>query len=82
MIIVFFQSKIVVGDPTLLEENVAETYITIGLNAYKELCGLHVGGKAELGVDVILNTTRNAADRAAIVVAKIKQALEHDKKAR
>lgn len=75
-------SKIVVADPTLLEENVAETHITIGLNAYKELCSLHLGGKAELAMDVILNTTKKAANRAAIVISKIKASLEQDKEAR
>lgn len=70
------------ADPTLLEENVAETHITIGLNAYKELCGLHLGGKAELTMDVILGVTRKAANRAEIVITKIKEKLEKDIEAR
>lgn len=70
------------ADPTLLEENVADTHITIGLNAYKELCGLHLGGKAELVMDVILDITRKAAKRAEIVISKIKEVLEKDRETR
>lgn len=75
-------SNFILADPTLLEENVAATHITIGLNAYKELCGLHLGGKAELAMDVILGVTRKAAKRAEIVISKIKEELENDRKTR
>lgn len=78
----FNYSTFILADPTLLEENVADTHITIGLNAYKELCGLHLGGKAELVMDVILGVTRKAANRAEIVISKIKEELEKDKETR
>lgn len=70
------------ADPTLLEEGVADTHITICLNAYKELCGLHLGGKAELTMDVILGITKKAAKRAETVITQIKEALEKDKESR
>lgn len=60
----------------------ADTHITIGLNAYKELCGLHLGGKAELVMEVILGVTRKAAKRAEIVISKIKEELEKDRETR
>lgn len=72
----------VLADPSFLEESVAETHLTIGLNAYKELCSLHLGGKAQVDAEVILATTRKAADRAAVVVAQIKSAIEQDKENR
>lgn len=70
------------ADPTLLEENVAEAHLTVGLNAYKELCGLHLGGKAQIDSQVILTTTEKAAKRALIVVGKIKHAVEENNKLR
>lgn len=71
-------SKFIVADPTLLEERVAEAFLSVGLNAYKELCGLHLGGKAELSTDIILETTNKAAKRAGCVVEIIKAAVEKD----
>ncbi|KAJ8940224.1 hypothetical protein NQ314_010787 [Rhamnusium bicolor] len=71
-------SDYIVADPTLLEEGVADAFLSIGLNAYKELCGLHLGGKAELTPDVILNTANKAAMRAGIVAQLIKDSVEED----
>lgn len=68
----------IIADPTLLEEGVAEAFLSIGLNAYKELCGLHLGGKAQLSTSVILETTNKAARRACQVIEMIKTQVEQD----
>lgn len=70
------------GDPTLLEEGVADAFLSIGVNPYKELCGLHLGGKADLTPNLILQTANKAATRAAVVVQQIKDAVEEDNKKR
>ncbi|KAJ8947198.1 hypothetical protein NQ318_015546 [Aromia moschata] len=79
---VFNGGEFILADPTLLEEGVADAFLSVGLNAYKELCGLHLGGKADLSTDVILNTVNKAAVRAVIVVQLIKDAYEEDNKRR
>lgn len=68
----------IIADPTLLEEGVAEAFLSVGLNAYKELCGLHLGGKAQLSTSVILETTNKAARRACQVIEMIKTQVEKD----
>lgn len=70
------------ADPTLLEEGVADAYLSIGVNPYKELCGLHLGGKADLTPNLILSTVNKAAGHAASVVQQIKDAIEGDTKKR
>lgn len=74
--------EIVVADPTGLEESVAEAYLAVGLNSYRELCGLHFGGKAQVEAKLILDITKKAAERAATVVQLIKESIEKDSKAR
>lgn len=66
------------ADPNLLEEGVADGFLSVGLNAYKELCGLHLGEKVDLSIDVILSTANKAAARADFVVQLIKEAVEQD----
>lgn len=75
----FVYRKIVLADPSILEENVAEAHLTVGINSYRELCALHLGGKAEVDSMLILQITKKAADRAAIVVQTMKDTLEQDK---
>lgn len=75
-------SEFIVADPSLIEEGIADAHLSVGLNAYKELCGLHLGGNAELTPDVILATTTKAAGRATIVVDLIKKALSDDHSSR
>lgn len=74
--------SIIVVDPTVLEENIAEAHLHIGINSYRELCGLHLGGKTEVDSGIMINITKKAADRAANVVKQIKDVLEKDKEAR
>lgn len=57
----------------------AEAHLTVGINSYRELCALHLGGKAEVDSLLILQITKKAADRAATVVQIMKDTLEQDK---
>ncbi|XP_066154347.1 uncharacterized protein Rrp45 [Euwallacea fornicatus] len=75
---IFSGGDYIIIDPTLLEERVADASLNIGLNAYKELCGLHLGGKAQVTPRLILETTNKAANRAGKVVEMIKAAVEKD----
>lgn len=70
--------EILVADPTLLEEGVADAHITFAINSYKELCTLHLGGNSHLTMDVILRTTNKAAARAKNVIQQIKNSIEKD----
>nr|CAH7729018.1 unnamed protein product [Callosobruchus chinensis] len=79
---VFSSGLYILADPTLLEENVADAFLSIGLNAYKELCGLHLGGKADLSPEVIIQTANKAAVRASSIVQQIKDVIEQDNETR
>ncbi|CAH2002422.1 unnamed protein product [Acanthoscelides obtectus] len=79
---VFNSGLYILADPTLLEENVADAFLSIGLNAYKELCGLHLGGKADLSPEIIIQTANKAAARASSVVQQIKDAIEQNNEIR
>lgn len=70
--------EFIVADPTLFEEGVADAFVNVGMNAYRELCGLHLGGKAELTPEVLIKVTQMAGARAAVVVEQIKKAVESD----
>lgn len=78
---IFFRN-VILADPNLLEEEVADAFLSVGVNPYKELCGLHLGGKADLTSNLILSTTSKAATRAAVVVQQIKDAIEKDNQMR
>ncbi|XP_044749162.1 exosome complex component RRP45 [Coccinella septempunctata] len=79
---IFERGEFILADPTLLEEGVADAFLNVGMNAYRELCGLHLGGKAELTPDVLIRITQMAGARAAIVVEQIKKAVESDNEKR
>lgn len=66
------------ADPGLLEENTAEAHLILGLNSYKELCGLHLGGSATMSVEDIQQYAQKGAKRAYNVVQHIKKVLEED----
>ena len=48
------------------------------MNAYKELCGLHMGGSISLAMDLILRTTELASQRAKTITEQIKCHMEDD----
>ncbi|KAJ9585222.1 hypothetical protein L9F63_002985 [Diploptera punctata] len=79
---IFNKGEQVVADPTGIEERVSESQIVFGMNAYRELCGLHLGGSALSTSDIVLITASRAANRAAEVVETMKEALQEDSAAR
>jgi len=69
-------------DPTAIEERVSDSQVVCAVNAYRELCGLHLGGNALTSYDVITQCANRAAKRAAEVVQMMKSTLEEDANAR
>ena len=60
----------------------SDSQIVCVVNAYRELCGLHLGGNALTSYDLIMQCANRAAKRAAEVVQTMKSALEEDANAR
>lgn len=65
-------------DPTLLEENAADSIIVLSFNSYQELCTLNAGGTAPTNVRTIMQCARSAAKRSKDLVQFIRKALELD----
>lgn len=72
----------VAADPTVIEERVSDSQIVCAVNAYRELCGLHLGGNALTNYEIVMQCANRAAKRAAEVVQIMKSALEEDANAR
>lgn len=75
-------SERIISDPTALEERVAEGQISLAVNAYKELCGLHLSGNTSVDTNLVLKCSERASKRAKYVVNLIKEKIEEDKVAR
>ncbi|XP_039289513.1 exosome complex component rrp45 isoform X2 [Nilaparvata lugens] len=73
---------LILSDPTEIEERTAQAQLVLGMNAYRELCGMHLMGSALLSPDVIINCSRKAAEQALVLVTAIKKAVEEDQKQR
>jgi len=71
-----------VVDPSELEERVAEAELTLGVNGYKELCGVHLRGSTQSGPAIVRQCANKAVNRAVQVVAIIKEALAKDSEQR
>lgn len=56
--------------------------LVFGINAYRELCGLHFGGITLASLQLVIQCSNQGAKRAKHVVNKIKNALELDAKSR
>ncbi|KAH8320162.1 hypothetical protein KR074_008991, partial [Drosophila pseudoananassae] len=65
-------------DPTLLEENAADSVIVLSFNSYKELCTLNAGGSAPTNVQTIMRCAKMAAKRSKALVNFIRKALGLD----
>lgn len=76
------KEEIIVADPTLLEEAVADCSLIVGMNEYKELCGLHLGGSSYMSQGTILECTKISANRVAQIVREIKSDISKDSEAR
>ncbi|EDX02530.1 exosome complex component rrp45 isoform X2 [Drosophila yakuba] len=69
-------------DPTLLEENAADSVIVLSFNSYQELCSLNAGGTAPTNVRTIMQCARNAATRCKSLVDFVRKALLLDEERR
>ncbi|KAF4524684.1 hypothetical protein B566_EDAN009528, partial [Ephemera danica] len=79
---IFNEGKRMAVDPSELEERVAEAQLTLGVNAYRELCGVYLVGSTPNGPEVVRKCGNKAASRSVEVVAQIKQAIAKDNEAR
>lgn len=67
-----------VADPTSLEERTAESEMIFGLNSFRELCCINLGGGTLANSRLLIQCAEKAANHAKAVVEFIKQALEED----
>ncbi|GLV35169.1 Rrp45 [Carabus blaptoides fortunei] len=74
----FNEGALSIADPTLLEEAVSEGELVFGVNAFKEICSVHLGGNALTSANLIIDCASKAAARALLVVQKIKDCIEQD----
>ena len=72
----------IVADPSLLEEECAKGRMVIGVNAYREVCTLHLAGQVMIDQRLVLRLARTAADKSKTVVEKIKQCLLEEEERR
>ncbi|CAB3373451.1 Hypothetical predicted protein [Cloeon dipterum] len=79
---IFNKGKNIVVDPSELEERVAEAEFTLGVNGYKELCGVHLSGSTQSGPTIVRQCANKALKRAVSVVALIKETLAKDSELR
>lgn len=75
---IFEENNTIISDPSILEEKVADAQLVFGVNAFRELCGLHLGGSVLTSPELILSCANKAAARAVWVVQLIKDAIEKD----
>ena len=54
---------VAVADPSLLEEECAKGRMVIGVNAYREVCNLHLAGQVMIDQRLVLRLARTAADK-------------------
>jgi len=69
-------------DPTRLEEDCMQGKMVLGVNAYREICTLHLAGQVIINKGLVLKLAAIAADKAKKVVEMIKACLAEDEKAR
>ena len=74
--------KVIVKDPSNMEESVMDGKIVLGMNPYKEVCTLHLAGKMLIDKTVVLRLTNSAYENAKIAVELIKNAIFKDEQIR
>lgn len=76
----FIFSGKTVMDPSYMEERLGVTQLTMGLNAYCELCCLHFDHTARSGVatDVVSSVIKDASNAAIALVKQIREAAKID----
>lgn len=75
-----FENGITVMDPTYIEERLGVTQLTLGLNAYREMCCLHFDHttRSRVSTDILSNVMNKAANCAVNLVKKIKDIVKTD----
>jgi len=70
--------KMIIKDPSSIEESVMDGKIVLGMNPYREICTLHLAGKMLIDKRIVLQQTNSAAENAKLTVDIIKKAIEKD----
>ncbi|XP_017480837.1 PREDICTED: exosome complex component rrp45 isoform X2 [Rhagoletis zephyria] len=78
----FDDGRLAVADPSVSEERTAESAMVFGLNSFRELCCLNLGGTTLTSSTLLLQCATRAARRAKFVVDYVKETLELDVMAR
>jgi len=73
---------LIVCDPSLLEEECSGGKMVIGVNAYREVCTLHLAGQVIIDKNLVLRLSHAAADKSKKIVEKIKQSLKEEEERR
>jgi len=71
-----------VCDPSRLEEECMGGKMVIGVNAYREICTLHLAGQVLVDKKLVLKLTNTAAEKSKKIVEKIKQSLAKEEELR
>jgi hypothetical protein len=74
-----YEGKTPIADPTILEERVTNASLILAVNAYKELCSIHLTGVSLTSPYLIQKCSEMAAERARHIVEYIKDSLEQDR---
>ena len=72
----------IVCDPSLLEEECSRGKMIIGVNAYREVCTLHLAGQVIIDKKLVIRLSHTAAEKSKKIVEKIKQALAEEEERR
>ena len=70
------EQKVIVKDPSNIEEAVMDGKIVLGMNPYKEICTLHLAGKMLIDKNVVLKLTHSAIENSKVAVELIKNAIQ------
>eukprot|EP00871_Galdieria_phlegrea_P005787 jgi/Galph1/696/GphlegSOOS_G5521.1 len=73
---IFFEGDLVAIDPNLQEEVALEGYLSIAVNAHKEVCAFHKAGGAPIETSVISECASLAYWRATEVTMQLEQSLK------
>lgn len=78
----FDEGRIAVADPTVMEERTSESQMIFGINSFRELCCLNLGGSSLTSSSLLLQCSKRAASHAKYVVDLVKSTLDADLAAR
>ncbi|KAF6212474.1 hypothetical protein GE061_012997 [Apolygus lucorum] len=79
---IFGEGHDILLDPTELEEKVCESELIIGMNSFRELCGMHFSGRTTGNRLLIVKAAQQAALVAGDLVKLLKSKLEKDNEER